>query len=768
MTATLGTPKDRAGHDDLLGALARDRPGRLTYVCRLDARSGESAPWPDWAPADAVRAWQRRGVDRPWRHQVDAAEHARAGRHVVLATGTASGKSLAFCLAALAAIRDGATAPNGRGATALYLSPTKALAADQERSLRELDLPWLRPAAYDGDTSTEDRAWARRHANFVLTNPDLLHHSLLPGHRAWAGFLRALDVIVVDELHAYRGVFGAHVAAIVRRLRRICEHYGGDPVVVTASATTADPGLSASRLIGAEVAVVDVDAAASPPMTIAFWQPAAQPDGRTVPVHESADLLAGLVRQGAQAIAFVRSRRGVETLADRTRDLLANEPDLAAGVAGYRGGYLPEERRVLEASLRAGEIRALATTSALELGIDVHGIDAVLVVGWPGTRAALWQRFGRAGRGRGPALGLLVAENDPIDAYLTRHPDAVIGAPVEAQVFDPQNPYVLSAHLAAAAAELPLTEHDARRWFGPTTRPLLDGLVRDGLLRHRPAGWFWTRPDRASDLADLRGAGPTVRIVERGTGRILGTVDSARAPATVHPGAVYVHQGVEHVVDALDADDAIAWARVEPVDYSTTARSVSDLRIASTLRERAAGALGFGTVEVTSQVVSYVRRTGDGARSEHPLDLPQRSLTTQAVWWTVPESDLVEIDPAELAGAAHAAEHAAIGLLPLYATCDRWDLGGVSTVRHPDTEALTVFVHDGLPGGAGFAERGFDVAEQWLRATRETIASCACKDGCPACIHSPKCGNGNEPLAKAASVRLLDALLTRLVPPLAR
>lgn len=750
---------------DLLATIAEGREDRLTCVHRTGPRAGTPAPWPVWTPPDAVQAWQRQGIAQPWRHQVEAAECAYRGEQVVLSTGTASGKSLAFSLPALAWVRDGLGAPDGRGATVLYVAPTKALAADQARALGQLDLPWLRAATYDGDTPAEERVWVRRHANYVLTNPDLLHYSLLPGHEAWAGFVRRLRLIVVDELHAYRGVFGAHVAAVVRRLRRVAEHYGAHPVVFTASATTANPAQTAARLVGDDVVAVDVDTSPRPATTIAFWEPGLSSDGQTrrSPLTESADLLADVARLGRQGVAFVRSRRGVEVVADLLREGLQDDPELAGKVAAYRGGYLPEERRDLEAGLRSGRITALATTSALELGIDVSGLDAVVVTGWPGTRASLWQQFGRAGRSQAPALGVLVAGSDPLDQYIVRHPESVLGVGVEASVFDPENRYVLTPHLAAAAAELPLTQTDATRWFGPTALPLLDGLTRDGLLRRRPSGWYWTRRERASDLTDLRGSGSVVRIVEDETGRVLGTVDAARAGSTVHPGAVYLHQGVEHVVAGLDLDESVAWARVEEVDYWTQARSISDIRVVATRQSRCDGLLRFGEVEVTSQVVSFVRRAVDGTTlGEEPLTLPTRSLITQAVWWTLDDA-LADTGVVDLPGSAHAAEHASIGLLPLFATCDRWDLGGVSTALHADTGRLTVFVYDGSPGGAGFAERGYGIAEEWLSATRDTIATCPCVDGCPSCVQSPKCGNGNAPLDKAGAVRLLDVLLSRLV-----
>jgi DEAD/DEAH box helicase domain-containing protein len=441
------------------------------------------------------------------------------------------------------------------------------------------------------------------------------------------------------------------------------------------------------------------------------------------------------------------------------------EPELADRVAAYRAGYLPEERRALEDALRSGALRGVAATSALELGVDVTGLDAVLLCGWPGTRASLWQQAGRAGRGRRDALAVLVARDDPLDTYLVHHPEAIFGTGVEATVCDPTNPYVLGPHLCAAAAELPLTDDDLPM-FGPGARDVVDSLVERGLLRVRPGGWFWTRPERASDLADLRGiGGGMVRVVEDETGRLLGTVDPGAAHSTVHTGAVYVHQGATYVVDHLDLGDAVAIAHREDVDHTTSARDTTDIRIVGEIARMPWGDadLVHGHVEVTNQVVSYLRRrylTGQ-VLGEEPLDLPPRHLRTQAVWWTVSAKQLVSagLGDLDVPGAAHAAEHASIGLLPLVATCDRWDIGGVSTALHPDTGRMTVFVYDGHAGGAGFAERGYAAARTWLTATRDAIAACECREGCPSCVQSPKCGNGNEPLDKAGAVRLLDVVL---------
>jgi DEAD/DEAH box helicase domain-containing protein len=767
---------------ELLDRLLRGRQATpVTHVERVPARPGDPAAWPAWVPEDLRGAFAGRGVGSPWRHQARAADLLHAGENVVIATGTASGKSLAYQLPTLARLLDDPRA------TVLYLAPTKALAADQLRTLTSLDLPGIRPASYDGDTPREEREWIRQHARFVLTNPDMLHHGILPGHAAWTGFLRRLTYVVIDECHAYRGVFGSHVAHVLRRLRRVAARYGREPVFAFASATVGDPGGTAGRLAGVPVTAVTEDGSPSGAVTFALWEPPmldpstglaatselagaakdAAPVRRSA-LRETADLLADTVAYGVRTLAFVRSRRGAEVVAAMTRRSLDEvAPGLGERVAAYRAGYLREERRVLEQSLLDGSLLGLAATNALELGVDLSGLDAVILAGYPGTLASLWQQAGRAGRSGRESLCVLVARDDPLDTYLVHHPAALFERPVEATVLDPTNPYVLGPQLACAAAELPLTPADLELFGGQVASSAVATLVAQGALRQRPTGWYWTQRGRPD--VDLRGSGGgQVAVIESKTGRLLGTVDGASAHFQVHPGAVYLHQGVSYVVDALDLDDAAALVHSEEPDFTTHPRDVTDLSVLSVRSYVDAGPVGLflGEVEVTSQVVGYQRRrisTGE-VIDTRPLDLPERCLRTVAVWWTVSPGALAEagVAGADVPGALHAAEHAAIGLLPLVATCDRWDIGGLSTAAHPDTDAPTVFVYDGHPGGAGFAERAYAVAAEWLGATRSAIASCGCETGCPSCVQSPKCGNGNSPLAKAEAVRVLDLVLGEL------
>ncbi|HEU5107452.1 MAG TPA: Zn-binding domain-containing protein, partial [Micromonosporaceae bacterium] len=564
---------------------------------------------------------------------------------------------------------------------------------------------------------------------------------------------------------------------LLRRLRRVARRYGADPVCVLASATVSDPAASASRLSGVDCVAVTTDHSPRGARTVALWEPPLLEElagENGAPVRrsagaETARILTDLVVEGARTLAFVRSRRGAELTALSARRALSEvDSSLARRVAAYRAGFLPEDRRALEDALLRGELLGVASTNALELGVDIAGLDAVLMAGYPGTLASFWQQAGRAGRAGDAALVVFVARDDPLDTYLVHNPAAVLDKPVEATVLDPTNPYVLAPQLACAAAELPLTPDCLADFGGVHAERVVTDLVADGALRKRPTGWYWTGRDRPHATVDIRGSGgEQIAVVEADSGRMLGTVNPGSACATVHPGAVYLHQGASYVVDELDLDGCLALVHEEDPEWTTSPREVVDISVLTTASRRPAGevAVCLGEVAVTAQVVGYLRRLPSGAVLDQvPLDLPERTLRTRAVWYTVTE-DLLRsagLGPARVPGALHAAEHAAIGLLPLFASCDRWDIGGVSTALHPDTGAATVFVHDGHPGGAGFADRAFLAFAPWLLATREAIAACECPSGCPSCVQSPKCGNGNEPLDKAGAVAVLSAVLNAL------
>ena len=644
-------------------------------------------------------------------------------------------------------------------ATALYLAPTKALAHDQMRAARLFGPRGWQIGCLDGDSDAAERRFARDQADLVLTNPDMLHHALLPSHARWARLLSGLRYVVIDEAHRYRGVFGAQVGDVIRRLRRLCHAYGSDPVFILASATASEAGVSGAALIGEPepIAVVGDDSSPHPARDVVLWRPESNA------YDDAARILAGLVDQGSQTISFVASRAQCELMAVRAKEHATS----GRSIASYRSGYLAMDRRQIESGLQSGQLFGVSATNALELGVDVAGMDAVIICGFPGTLASLWQQAGRAGRGDRDALVIIVQREDPLDAYLFSHPELIFSAPIERTVLFPDNPHVLGPQLAAAAQEAPLTADDAR-WFGPTMTDLCDQLCRAGLLRRRATGWYWPRPERAVDAIDLRGTGgKPLDIIEEDSGRVIGQVDLHAADHSVYPGAVYLHQGEQFLVDSYRPDRREALVTRQRPGYFTQPRTIIEARI---LREDAHKPLGrttvcTGDIDLTTQVTGYLRRDEVTTQvwDENPLELPVQRMTTKAVWWTIPEAIATEVglSAIKLANAAHAMEHTAIGLLPGFAPCDRWDIGGVSMMVHPDTELCTVIVHDGQAGGSGFARAGYDRAGAWLEATLQRLETCSCMDGCPACIVSPKCGNGNQHLDKDAAMRLLAAILRR-------
>ena len=729
---------------------AAQRAGELVHLEHIPGREGQTTSWPKSVRPEVSAALAARGIEAPWTHQARAAALALAGQNVIIATRAASGKSAGYLAAALSAIMD--------GGTALYIAPTKALAADQLQSLRQLEVPGVRPAAYDGDSTATERAWAQSHANYLLTNPDMLSGGMLPNHTRWRGFFKRLRVVIIDECHGYRGVFGSHVAQVLRRLRRIAAYHAAAPVFVLASATIADPAACARLLTGLDAVPVTEDGSPRGPLTFALWEPPllyTRPGerARRAVTSEAADLLAQLVKAGVPSLAFTRSRRGAEAVA-----LTAKK---SGAVAAYRSGYLADDRRALEAGLRDGRITGMASTTALELGVNIPGLDAVLIAGWPGTWASLWQQAGRAGRAGRPAVAVFIAGDDPLDSYLVHHPDTLLRGPVEAAVLDPDNPYVLGPHLTAAAAEAPLTDTDVGL-FGPAAAQTASRLTAGGELRRRESGWYPARHRRPARQISLRGnSAPPVRVVEEATGRLVGTMDDASAHRNVHDGAVYLHQGETYVVRKLELADRVALVECRDPGYTTQARDITEIDV---INERNRVFWGdatvvCGDVQVTRRVTGYTMTRSGVKKGGGELSLPPRTLATRAVWWIIPNEPLCLLSVSEIAGAAHAAEHASIGMLPLFATCDRWDVGGLSAAKHPATGQLSVFVYDGQEGGAGFAERGFGAAADWLGATRDAIASCQCEAGCPACVQSPRCGSGNAPLSKTGAIELLGLLL---------
>jgi len=750
----------------------RQRFGDDVHLHEVPARAAQITPIPEWVDNRVSEALHNLGIDSLWQHQASALASFHAGTNFVVATGTASGKSLCY------QIPIAHTILTEKKSRALYIAPTKALAHDQVRAFHEWQLREISIATYDGDTDQLERRFAREQANVIVTNPDMLHHGMLSLHSSWASMFKNLRVIAIDECHLYRGVFGANVANVLKRLLRVAALYGSSPQVIMVSATVSSPAQHAHTLTGREFIEITEDFSPHGPVTVALALPSetlmSDIDGakiRRSTTSEAADALTDLVVAGIRTLAFVRSRKAAETIARIARENLAEiDSSLISKVNSYRAGYLPEERREIELKLRTGELLGVATTSALELGVDISGLDAVVIAGWPGTRASFWQQVGRAGRDQQQALAMMIASDNPLDHYLVNHPESVIGQPVEHSVCDPTNANVLKWHLACAAAEQHLGE-DELPLFGDSTsvRKLLDQLCSEGYLKLRATGWYWAATGRAHQLVAIRGSGAnSYSIVETGTGRIAGTVDAAGAFLQVHPGAVYVHLGETYLVDELDIENHVAFISTSDVDYSTFARELTSVTLVEEVESKNTNGMTFsrGVVDVTEHVVAYQKRrnlTGQ-LLGEDPLDLPPTTLRTEGVWWVISPLALQEAGIKDIAGAAHAAEHAGIGLLPLFATCDRWDIGGVSMAEHPDTGGCTVVIYDGHPGGAGFAHHGFSVARSWLSATRDAVQECACTDGCPGCIQSPKCGNNNHPLDKKGAVTMLNLILQNLPP----
>jgi DEAD/DEAH box helicase domain-containing protein len=737
--------------------------GQIVHERYLPSRPARYATLHPPLPAVLADALTQQGITRLYRHQVAAITAVRERRNVVVVTATASGKTLTYTLPVLE------TLLADPAARAFFVYPTKALARDQADALTEFHLSSVLAGTYDGDTPQPQRREVRERAQIILTNPDMLHVGILPQHARWREVFAHLRYVVIDDAHVYRGVFGSHVANVLRRLRRVCRLHGADPVFILTSATIGNPKEFAEALLGLPVDVIDDDGAPRGPKWFVLWNPPLIDEARArrrSTSSEATALFSQLVRDEVRTIAFTPARKMTELIFRYARfELDERAPELAARISPYRAGYLPEERRAIEQRLFRGDLLGVVSTSALELGIDVGGLDAALLVGYPGTIASTWQRAGRAGRGAGDALIILLALEDALDQYLMRNPDYLFERGVERAVLDPQNPYILAAHLRCAAAEVPLWVKD-EEVFGPRMGDIARLLEEHGDLRRNRERWYWRRPGYpATEVAVRSASGDTFRIVDEARGRLIGTVDRARAFEQVHPGAVYLHQGEPYLIRALDFSARVASASPTDADYYTQPRSNTQLDVLTVEQRRPWGPTDAfcGRVNVTTQVFGFVRKRlfSDEVLGEEALDLPEERLQTKAVWLTIPGPLEAEVRRLglDLGGGIHAVEHAAIGLLPLFAMCDRWDLGGVSYPLYPHLGAASIFIYEGHPGGVGITDTGYAMLDEWFAATLRTIETCPCEAGCPSCIQSPKCGNLNEPLDKRAAVVLLRGLL---------
>ena len=766
--------------DELVSWL-RDRPhyeGQITDQRRVPGRDPEYADL-DLEPRLAA-ALADRGVDSLYRHQADAIEAVRAGDDVVLATPTASGKSLAYTVPAFERAMD-------RGGRTLYLGPQNALVADQEETLSDLARGLgfgsrVSVAQYTGRLSqTEKRAVRDRRPTVLLSNPDMLHYAVLPhAHRLWEWFVSSLELVVVDEVHSYRGVFGSHVALVLRRLARVCERFDADPQFVCCSATVGNPVEHAARVTGrpaSSFALVDEDTSGTGPRHWLFWNPpeyeGERGSGRRRSSHvETKRLFVDLLQRGYQTLAFTRARQTAERYATESADALRDrgEREPAGSVAAYQASLRDERRREIESALHAGDLRGVWSTNALELGVDVGGLDAVLVDGYPGTRMSTHQQAGRAGRGTDPALVAVVAGEDQLDQYLMDHPTEFFDGDPEQAVVDPRNEQLLPAHVASAARENWLAPDD-ERFFGDRFPDVVADLEAAGRLERRDTerGPRWTYAGEGSPQHEtsLRTVDDReVDLLDRRTGDVIASLSFSDALRDAHPGAVYHHQGQSYEVVDLDLGRDVAELQSTWADYHTRVLTdkdveINDVLLAKPLSARPETTVRFADITVTERVTGFERRDAKSGESlgRETLALPETSLRTKGLFFTVPGDVAAEMRAVgDFPGGIHAAEHGVISLFPLRLLCDRADVGGLSTPRHPQTGASTVFVYDGYPGGVGLARRGYDVIEDLMARTATLIDDCDCEDGCPSCVQSPHCGNANEPLDKAPAAVLLRAL----------
>lgn len=744
-----------------------DYKEQIVHIQRIPHRDGEFGELDKpLHPALRLRL-ELVGISSLYTHQAQAINAVRCGKNVMVATSSASGKTLCYNLAVLESVL------NDRTSRALYLFPTKALAQDQLRSLNKLACPDIIPfgdcATFDGDTPQSERAEIKKRARIVLTNPDMLHLGILPNHKSWSRLFRNLRYVVIDEAHTYRGVFGSHVANVVRRLRRLCAFYGSAPQFICCSATIANPGEHAEKLVGLPFVVVDKDGSPNGGKSFAFWNPPFLDEAKTRRRSSSSEatfLFTELIRNNIRSLVFTRTRKLTELIYIYTREKLG--PSLGSLVKPYRAGYLPEDRRHIERELFNGHLLGVVATTALELGIDIGDLEATVLVGYPGSIASTWQQAGRSGRGVGSSLSFLIAQDNPLDQYFMHHPEYFFSKSFEHALINPENPNILKPHLLCAAWESPLFDGD-EAFFGEAFDGAIDELEAEGKLRRSNGRWYLCPRigHPAQDINIRSASGKNYAVVDASRGyELLETLEASTAFFQIHPGAIYLHQGESYLVKELDLERRVAVVTQTEVPYYTQTKELNDISILKIQRAKDYSGIKvcFGEVDVSNTVVGFKKKMQftEEVIGDEPLDLPPLRFVTQAVWFDLPKAAEEQIVRAglDLAGGLHAAEHAAIAMLPLFALCDRNDIGGVSTACHRDTGKAQIFIYDAYPGGIGISEKGFEIIKELWSTTLQVIEECPCQDGCPSCIQSPKCGNNNEPLDKKAALILLSGLVS--------
>jgi len=750
--------------------------GQIAHIEHIPPRDASYAKLDKPLASGLQDCLNRHGLLPLYTHQAEAVNNTREDKNVMLSTSSASGKTLCYNIPVLETITE-----QGSRARALYLFPTKALAQDQLHSLQELFCPRLLKieefATFDGDTPQAERAEIRKQARIILTNPDMLHIGILPNHQSWSRLLRQLRYVVIDEAHIYRGVFGSHVACVLRRLRRLCQLYNSTPQFICCSATIANPSEHAERLVGLPFTVVDNDGSPHGGKDFVFWNPPLIDEAKSMrrsANSEATNLFTELISNNIRTLTFTRTRRLTELIYTYSRQKLAElNPALAKRIKPYRAGYLPQERRQIEQALFNGQLQGVVATTALELGIDIGDLGATVLTGYPGSIASTWQQAGRSGRGKEQSLSFLIGLNNPLDQYFMHHPDFFFQKDFSNALINPDNPYILRAHLLCAAWEMPLTDDD-EEIFGSASGRERAELVEQGLLKEQRQRWYLSpRIAYPAQSINIRSSsGESFTLIDTSTDSLLETIEASVALFQIHPGAVYLHQGESYLVTELDLINRTAYAVPTNATYYTQTKEITDLHIVRLIRSVICGSVKvcLGEVEVTTTVVGFKKKAQftEEVIGEVPLDLPPQHFPTVALWFDLPTevNDKLVAAQLDIVGGLHAAEHAIIAILPLFALCDRNDIGGVSTPFHPDTGRAQIFIYDAYPGGIGIAEKGFDLIGELWQATLRAIKECPCQKGCPGCVQSPKCGNNNKPLDKKAAQMLLEGLLEGKTSPL--
>ena len=741
---------------------------QITHIEHISPRSAVFADLDKPLPVILEKSLREKGLLPLYSHQAEAINHVHQGSNIIVVTSSASGKSLCYNIPVIE------TFLNYAGASAIYLFPTKALAQDQLRSFTDIFCPQLvryeQVATFDGDTRTSERSAIKKKARLLLSNPDMLHFGILPNHRSWSRLLRHLEFVIIDEAHSYRGIFGSHVALLIRRLRRLCFLYGSNPLFICCSATINNPENLAEELVGLPFHLVNKDGSPKVSKDFIFWNPPTIDDAKSMrrsANSEAAALLSELISNNIRTLTFSRTRRLTELITSYSKKRLSKiNPSHINKIKAYRAGYLPEERRLIEHDLFRGKLNGVVATNALELGIDVGDLEATILTGYPGTIASTWQQAGRSGRRKDKSLSILIALDNPLDQYLMHHPEFIFGKSFENATINWQNPYISRSHLLCAAWESPLSDTD-ETFFGSVMIQNVEVLLEQGALKKRHNRLYLSSSISypAQDINIRATSGDNITLINRRSNLPLEIVEIHTALFQLYPGAIYLHQGESYLVDSLDLNNKTAYAKLVKVAYYTIAKDITDLHIIKTTHKKILNRVKIylGQVEVTTTIVGFRKKAllTEEVLSEEPLDLPTQQFPTIALWFDLPKEVISSLarEDLDLAGGLHATEHAAIAMLPLYAMCDRNDIGGVSTPFHPDSGKPQVFIYDSYPGGIGIAEKGYSLIQQLWEATLATIADCPCHEGCPSCIYSPKCGNNNEPLDKKAARLILEELL---------